>query len=97
MERYAQHEQATLTKVTQARSQATTINVSADVLNDPAAFNAINRRKINWAVRYRANGVSERYPDLKRTNNSKDLQTQQGTENRITVARGRYIQDVSNL
>ena len=79
VERYAQHEQATLTQVTQARSQATTINVNADVLNDPAAFQRYQQAQdqLGGALS-RLMAVSERYPDL----------------NRITVARGRYIQDV---
>lgn len=96
VERYAQHEQATLTQVTQARSQATTINVSADVLNDPAAFQRYQQAQdqLGGALS-RLMAVSERYPDLKADKQFQELQAQlEGTENRITVARGRYIQDV---
>ena len=96
MERYAQHEQATLTQVTQARSQATTINVSADVLNDPAAFQRYQQAQDQLgSALSRLMAVSERYPDLKADKQFQELQAQlEGTENRITVARGRYIQDV---
>lgn len=96
VERYAQHEQATLTQVTQARSQATTINVSADVLNDPAAFQRYQQAQDQLgSALSRLMAVSERYPDLKADKQFQELQAQlEGTENRITVARGRYIQDV---
>lgn len=96
VERYAQHEQATLTQVTQARSQATTINVSADVLNDPAAFQRYQQAQdqLGGALS-RLMAVSERYPELKADRQFQELQAQlEGTENRIAVARGRYIQDV---
>ena len=96
VERYAQHEQATLTQVTQARSQATTINVSADVLNDPAAFQRYQQAQDQLgSALSRLMAVSERYPDLKADKQFQELQAQlEGTKNRITVARGRYIQDV---
>ena len=90
VERYAQHEQATLTQVTQARSQATTINVSADVLNDPAAFQRYQQAQDQLgSALSRLMAVSERYPDLKADKQFQELQAQlEGTENRITVARG---------
>ena len=96
VERYAQHEQATLTQVTQARSQATAINVNADVLNDPAAFQRYQQAQDQLgSALSRLMAVSERYPDLKADKQFQELQAQlEGTENRIAVARGRYIQAV---
>lgn len=96
VERYAQHEQDTLSQVTQARSQATTINVTPEVLNDPAAFQRYQQAQdqLGGALS-RLMAVSERYPDLKADAQFQNLQAElAGTENRITVARGRYIQDV---
>ncbi|MFW2178250.1 MULTISPECIES: LemA family protein [unclassified Moraxella] len=93
---YAQHEQATLTQVTQARSQATTIQVTPEVLNDPETFKKYQQAQdqLSGALS-RLMAVSERYPDLKADRQFQELQAQlEGTENRITVARGRYIQDV---
>lgn len=98
VERYAQHEQDTLTQVTQARSQATTINVSPEVLNDPQAFARYQQAQdqLGGALS-RLMAVSERYPDLKADAQFQNLQAElAGTENRITVARGRYIQDVQD-
>ena len=99
VERYAQHEQATLTQVTQARSQATTINVNADVLNDPAAFQRYQQAQdqLGGALS-RLMAVSERYPDLKADKQFQELQAQlEGTENRIAVARNRYISTVQDF
>ncbi|WP_019519517.1 LemA family protein [Moraxella boevrei] len=93
---YAQHEQATLTQVTQARSAATSIQVTPEVLNDPASFQRFQQAQdqLGGALS-RLMAVSERYPDLKADRQFQELQAQlEGTENRITVARGRYIQDV---
>ena len=96
VERYAQHEQATLTQVTQARSAATSIQVTPEVLNDPAAFQRFQQAQdqLTGALS-RLMAVSERYPDLKADRQFQELQAQlEGTENRIAVARGRYIQAV---
>lgn len=93
---YAQHEQATLTQVTQARSAATSIQVTPEVLNNPEAFQRFQQAQdqLGGALS-RLMAVSERYPDLKADKQFQELQAQlEGTENRITVARGRYIQDV---
>lgn len=95
---YAQHEQATLTQVTQARSAATSIQVTPEVLNDPASFQRFQQAQdqLSGALS-RLMAVSERYPDLKADKQFLELQAQlEGAENRITVARGRYIKDVQS-
>ncbi len=93
---YAAHEQEVLTQVTQARAQATSMQVTPDVLNDPAAFAKFQAAQgtLSGALS-RLLVVSENYPNLKADANFRDLQAQlEGTENRITVARNRYIQSV---
>lgn len=95
---YAKHEQDTLTQVTQARSSATSLVVTPEVLNDPQAFQRFQQAQdqLGGALS-RLMAVSERYPDLKADRQFQELQAQlEGTENRITVARGRYIQDVQS-
>ena len=93
---YAAHEKDVLTQVTQARSQATSMQVTPEVLNDPAAFAKFQAAQgaLSGALS-RLLLVSENYPNLKADANFRDLQAQlEGTENRITVARNRYIQSV---
>lgn len=95
---YAKHEQATLTQVTQARSAATSVQVTPEVLDDPASFQRFQQAQdqLSGALS-RLMAVSERYPDLKADKQFLELQAQlEGTENRITVARGRYIKDVQS-
>lgn len=95
---YAKHEQATLIQVTQARSAATSVQVTPEVLNDPASFQRFQQAQdqLSGALS-RLMAVSERYPDLKADKQFLELQAQlEGTENRITVARGRYIKDVQS-
>lgn len=96
---YAAHENAVLTQVTQARSQATSIQVTPEVLNDPAAFAKFQAAQgaLSGALS-RLLVVSENYPQLKADANFRDLQAQlEGTENRITVARNRYIKSVQEF
>lgn len=96
VERYAQHEQDTLTQVTQARSAATSIQVTPEVLNDPQAFARFQQAQdqLGGAIS-RLMAVSERYPDLKADRQFQDLQAEiAGTENRIGEARRDYIRDV---
>ena len=93
---YASHEKDVLTQVTQARAQATSIQVTPEVLNDPAAFAKFqaSQNALSGALS-RLLAVSESYPNLKADANFRDLQAQlEGTENRITVARNRYINAV---
>ena len=92
----AAFEQDTLTKVIEARAKATSIQVTPETLNDPAAFSKFQavQSQLGSALS-RLMVVSERYPDLKANQGFRDLRVQlEGTENRITVARNRYIQSV---
>ncbi len=92
----AQFEQDTLTKVVEARARATAIQVTPETLNDPAALQKFQaaQGELSSALS-RLMVVSERYPDLKANQGFRDLRVQlEGTENRITVARNRYIQSV---
>ena len=92
----AAFEQGTLTKVIEARAKATSIQVTPETLNDPAAFAKFQaaQGELGSALS-RLMVVSERYPDLKANKGFSDLRVQlEGTENRITVARNRYIQTV---
>ena len=88
----ADFEQETLTAVTEARARATSINLSADDLNDPAQMEAFMaaQQSLSGALG-RLLVVSENYPDLRATEAFRDLQVQlEGTENRINVARRDY-------
>jgi LemA protein len=96
---YAAHEKEVLTEVTQARAAATSIQVTPEVLNDPAAFAKFQAAQgaLSGALS-RLLAVSENYPQLKADANFRDLQAQlEGTENRITVARNRYIKSVQEF
>lgn len=94
---YAAHEENTLTEVTEARSKATSINISAENLNEEtlAQFQEA-QNQLTGALKSLL-AVSEAYPDLKANENFRDLQVQlEGTENRISVARGRYTEAVKD-
>ena len=93
---YASHERETLEAVTKARAAATSIQVTPEVLNDPQAFERFQQAQgqLTQALS-RLLAVSENYPQLKADALFRDLQSQlEGTENRITVARQRYIKSV---
>lgn len=93
---YAAHEKDTLEAVTKARAAATSIQVTPEVLNNPEAFQKFQQvqGQLSSALS-RLMAVSEKYPNLKADTSFRDLQSQlEGTENRITVARNRYIQAV---
>ena len=92
----AKFEQDTLQQVIEARSKATGINISAKDLSNPEAFKRFEeaQRNLSGALS-RLLVVVEKYPDLKASQNYRDLQAQlEGTENRIAVARGRYSQKI---
>jgi LemA protein len=94
---YAAHEKDTLEGVTQARSQVAGIKVTPEALNDPALFQKFQevQQGLTSALS-RLMVVVEKYPELKANENFRDLQSQlEGTENRITVARKRYIERVA--
>jgi LemA protein len=93
---FAAQEQAVLIGVTEARAKATSIQLTPELINDPAAFQKFQaaQGQLTQALKSLL-VVSERYPDLKSDQNFRDLQAQlEGTENRITVARNRYIDAV---
>ena len=93
----ASFEQDTLTKVIQARASATAINATPELVNDPAAFEKFQQAQgeLTGALS-RLMVVAEQYPNLKANQAFQDLRVQlEGTENRITVARNRYIQTVA--
>ena len=89
----ASFEQDTLTKVIEARSKATSIQATPDLINNPEAFNKFQQAQgeLSGALS-RLMVVAEKYPDLKANQGFRDLRvTLEGTENRITVARNEYI------
>jgi len=93
---YASHEKETLESVTRARAAATSFQITPEVLNNPEAFQKFQQvqGELSSALS-RLMAVSENYPQLKADTSFRDLQSQlEGTENRITVARQRYIQSV---
>jgi LemA protein len=95
---YAAHEKDTLEAVTKARAAATSMQVTPEVLNDPAAFEKFQKvqGELSSALS-RLMVVTENYPNLKADAGFRDLQSQlEGTENRITVARNRYITSVQD-
>src|SRR5216684_3745382 len=92
----AKFEQQTLQQVIEARAQATSIQATKELVNDPEAFKKFQaaQGELSSALS-RLLVVTENYPQLKSDQNFRDLQAQlEGTENRITVARNRYIQAV---
>jgi LemA protein len=94
----ANFEQETLTQVVEARSKATSIQATPELINDPEAFNKFQQAQgeLKGALS-RLLLVTENYPNLKANQGFRDLQAQlEGTENRITVARNRYIQSVQD-
>src|SRR5579864_7297807 len=95
---YAAQEQKVLIEVTEARAKVGSIQVTPEVLNDPELFQKYQaaQGQLTSALKSLL-VVSENYPQLKSDQNFRDLQAQlEGTENRITVARNRYIQAVQN-
>jgi len=94
----ASFEQDTLTKVIEARSKATSIQATPELVNDPAAFEKFQaaQGQLTSALS-RLMVVAEQYPSLKANQAFQDLRvTLEGTENRITVARNKYIQTVAD-
>ena len=92
----ASFEQDTLTKVIEARSKATSIQATPELINDPAAFEKFQaaQGQLTSALS-RLMVVAEQYPSLKANQAFQDLRvTLEGTENRITVARNKYIGSV---
>lgn len=93
----ADFERETLQKVVEARAKVGQMQVDSSVIDDPQKLKAFEsaQAQLGGALS-RLMVVAERYPDLKANGNFRDLQAQiEGTENRIAVARGRYIESVS--
>ncbi len=93
---FAQQEQEVLTRVVEARAKATQITVSPEMVNDPQAMQkfAAAQREVGSALS-RLLAVAENYPQLKSDALFRDLTAQlEGTENRISVARNRYIKAI---
>ncbi|MCC6160179.1 MAG: LemA family protein [Deltaproteobacteria bacterium] len=96
---YAAHESETLTAVTEARAKVGQIKVTPEMLSNPQLFTQFQsaQSELGGALS-RLMVVAEAYPDLKANENFRDLQAQlEGTENRITVARNRYIEAVKTF
>lgn len=95
---YAAHERQVLTQVTEARARVGSLQITPEVLNDPQAFTRFQsaQGQLSGALS-RLLAISENYPQLKADASFRDLQAQlEGTENRITVARNRYIKAVQD-
>jgi len=96
---YAQQEQQVLTEVTNARASVGSIKATPELINDPVAFQKFvqAQNQLQGALS-RLLVVTENYPDLKSNASFRDLQSQlEGTENRIAVARNRYIKSVQEF
>ena len=93
---YAKHEKETLEAVIEARSKASSVQLTPEALSDPAAMQQFQAAQGGLtSALSRLMVVVEQYPDLKANQNFLDLQTQlEGTENRINVARQRYNEAV---
>ena len=95
---FAAQEERVLVGVTEARARATSIQVTPELVNDPAALQKYQaaQGELTQALKSLLM-VTENYPQLKSDQNFRDLQAQlEGTENRITVARNRYIAAVAD-
>ena len=95
---YASHEKEVLTRVTEARANVAGLKATPELINDPEAFAKFQKAQgeLGGALS-RLLVVAENYPNLKADANFRDLQAQvEGTENRITVARNRYIKSVQD-
>lgn len=96
---YAKHEEQVLTEVTQARANVAGLKVDKDVLENPELFKRYQEAQSQMtSALSRLLAVTENYPDLKANEQFRDLQVQlEGTENRIAVARNRYITTVQDF
>lgn len=95
---YAQHEEKVFVEVTNARAKVGSLQVNADTINDPQKLQQFQaaQGQLGGALS-RLMVVSEAYPTLKADGLFQNLQAQlEGTENRVTVARNRYIQSVAD-
>jgi LemA protein len=95
---YAEHEKTVLEEVTNARAKVSSLTITPELLSDEAAFAKFQAAQGELQSSLsRLLAVSENYPQLQANQNFRDLQAQlEGTENRIAVARNRYIEAVKN-
>lgn len=95
---FAEQEKEILIRVTEARAKVGAIQATPELINDPKAFSQFQAAQGEMSSALsRLLVVSENYPQLKSDANFRDLQAQlEGTENRITVARNRYIKSVQD-
>jgi LemA protein len=96
---FAIQEQQVLIGVTEARAKASSIQLTPELINDPAAFAKFQaaQGELTQALKSLF-AITEAYPNIKSDANFRDLQAQiEGTENRITVARNRYIESVRDF
>ena len=95
---YAKHEEQVLTEETQARANVAGLKVDKEVLENPELFKKYQQAQTEMgSALSRLLMVQEKYPDLKANEQFKDLQVQlEGTENRISTARGRYVETVQD-
>ena len=96
---YASHERDVLTRVTEARSRVGSVQATPELVNNPEAMQRFQQAQgeLSGALS-RLLVVAENYPQLKSDANFRDLQAQlEGTENRIAVARNRYIKSVQDF
>ena len=95
---YASQEREVLTRVTEARARVGSVQASPELINDPQAFAKFEAAQAQLTTSLsRLLVVSENYPQLKSDASFRDLQAQlEGTENRIAVARNRYIKAVQD-
>ncbi len=93
---YADHEEKVFTEVAEARSKVSSIQATPELINDPEAFAKFQAAQSQMtSALSRLLAVSENYPQLKADAGFRDLQAQlEGTENRVTVARNRFIESV---
>lgn len=95
---YAAHEKETLEAVVSARAKATSTTISADKLDDASIKQFQSAQQGLSSALARLMVVVEKYPDLKANQNFRDLQVQlEGTENRISIARRRYIDTIKEF
>lgn len=96
---YAAHEKDVLESVTNARAKVSSVSATPELINDEAAFKRFQQAQSEISSSLgRLLAVAENYPQLKADASFRDLQAQlEGTENRITVARNRYIEAIKNL
>ena len=93
---YAEHEKEVLTQVTEARAKVGSMQMTPELANDPKALESYQQAQAGLtSALSRLLVVAENYPQLKADAAFRDLQAQlEGTENRITIARNRYIKAV---